>query len=437
MNNKIFKPYNPAQSFLLPPSMSDWLPKNHLAYFIMDVVSSLDLSAFYESYNNPRGGPPFDPSMMLNILMYCFCKGVRSSRKIEEALHSDIALRVLSGDQQPDHWTISNFRRRHSEAISGLFLQILKMAQKAGLVKMGHVAIDGTKLKANASIHRAMSYGRMKEEEKRLQKIVEQYLKECEEIDRIEDELYGDKCGDELPPDLADPQKRLKKIREAMKELEEEARQAADEDDEEARPPDKAQRNFTDPESRVMMDSSKAFIQGYNGQVAVDTKNQIIVGADLSDQAVDRRLLLPMVEQVVQNTGEKPQEISADAGYWSKTNITTLEENSYDVYIPPDKVRHREWRECNPPRVGPSSEGRLTERMRSKLRTERGRERYKQRHTTVEPVIGQVKECRGLRQFLLRGLDLNRAMWRFECAMHNLLKMFRLEVNLEALGSTG
>lgn len=457
METKTFRPYNLDQLYLLPPSLKEWLPPDHLVYFISDAVDQLDLSAIYRSYDNPKGYPPYNPTMMVKVLFYAYCRGIRSSRRIERALYEDVAMRVLSGNQQPDHWTIAAFRRRHLEALGELFVQTVKLARDAGLVRLGHVALDGTKIKANASRHQAMSYGRMKREEERLQQEIDRYFREAEAIDREEDRRYGDRRGDELPPELADARRRLEVIRKAKAALEEEARRraelekgerpqgAADEgkkrrcpkESKPPEPPEKAQRNFTDPESRIMKSSEGSFVQAYNAQAAVDAESQIIVAADLTNQAADSPHLIPLVEQVEGNTGRRPKEVSADAGYWSEANVTALAVQGIEAFIPPDKVRHSEWRQFNPPRGRIPANLSLKERMRRKLRTRRGRERYRLRQTSVEPVFGQIKEGRGLRQFLLRGLAPNRAMWRFDCAVHNLLKLFRAGVNWRTAAATG
>jgi len=393
--------------------------------------------------------PPYNPRMMVKIWIYAFMKGIRSSRKIERALYEDIGFRFLSANQQPDHWTISEFRKRHHKALGELFEQTVRMADKAGLVKLGHIAIDGTKIKANASKHSAMSYGYMKKEEQRLREEIEKMLKEADEIDRLEDEEYGDKSGWELPEELSTQKKRLKAIRRAKAELEREAREKLEKeqaerrkeaeskgktyrpvkDPKDAKPKAKDQWNFTDPESRIMVNSDKAFIQGYNAQAAVDAETHIIVAADLGNQASDSGYLPDQVMQVVENTGRSPKEVSADAGYYSDRNIKFLEEKRIEAFIPPDKVRHSEWRTQQAIRGPIPRNATRKYLMRRKLRTKRGRERYKLRQTSVEPVFGFIKEELRLRQFLLRGLEKVRSMWRFTCAVHNLWKIFRAQVS--------
>ena len=323
------------------------------------------------------------------------------------------------------------------------------------MVKLGQVAIDGTKLKANASKHKAMSYARMKKEEKRLREEIWCYFEEVETTDREEDEKYGARRGDELPEHLKTEQDRLRVIREAMVQLEDEARQKAAAEQQKRRekankegrtycprkdandvePSPKAQRNFTDPDSRIMKNADKAFIQGYNAQAAVDVDSQIIVAAQLSNQAADGPHLLDMVEQVEQATGKRPQEILADAGYFSADNVTTLSERGMSVLIPPERVRHREWRErSSPPTSPPPKDASVSERMRYKLKLPENRKRYRRRGQSVEPVFGQIKQARGLRQFLLRGLDKASALWQLECAAHNLLKLYRAGGELQPTG---
>ena len=443
---KRFKAYSTRQNYLLPPSPQEWLPSDHLAYFIDDVVEELDLSAVFAGYEGSKGQPPYHPEMMVRVWLYGYCVGIRSSRKLERALYEDVGFRMLSGNQQPDHWTLSEFRRRHLGALKGLFVQTVKLAQQAGLVKLGQVAIDGTKLKANASKHRAMSYARMEKEEKRLREEIARYFEEVETTDRAEDERYGAKRGDELPDHLKTEAQRLEVIRSAMAELEEEARRKAEAEQQERRerankegrtyrprndpkdaiPSPKAQRNFTDPDSRIMKNADKAFIQGYNAQAAVDVDSQIIVASQLSNQAADGPHLIEIVEQVKQVTGLQPQEVLADAGYFSEDNVTALQKQGISVLIPPERVRHRQWRErCSSLASPPSEDASVAEWMRYRLRLPENRERYRKREQSAEPVFGQIKQGRGLRQFLLRGLDNVSALWQLDCAAHNLLKLYR------------
>jgi transposase len=445
-----FKTYDTRQSYLFPQSPREWLPANHLAFFIDDVVEQLDLSEVFSGYEGTEGQPPYHPQMMVKVWLYGYCLGIRSSRRLERALYEDVGFRMLSGNQQPDHWTLSEFRRRHLGALQGLFLQTVRLAQRAGLVKLGQVAIDGTKIKANASKHRAMSYARMEKEEKRLREEIARYFEEVEATDHGEDESCGAKRGDELPEHLKTEARRLEAIRAAMAKLEEEARrkeqaeqekrrQDADKegrsyrprkDPQDAVPSPKAQHNFTDPDSRIMKSADQAFIQGYNGQIAVDVDTQIIVAAQLTNQAADGPHLVAMVEQVEATTKERPREVLADAGYFSDDNVTTLQERKIAVLIPPERVRHQARRECSLPSAPPPEDASVAEWMSYRLKLPEHQQRYRKREQSVEPVFGQIKQARGLRQFLLRGLGKVAAMWHLECAVHNLLKLYRSGVPL-------
>ena len=430
--SKTFRPYEPDQDFLMPISMREWLPADHLAYFISDVVESLDLSAITKRYaGEERGYPPYHPGMMVKVLLYAYCIGVASSRKIEKRLCEDIAFRVLAANNTPDFRTISDFRKDHLRALAGLFLQVLKLCQKAGLVKLGHVALDGTKIKANASKHKAMSYKRMKEEETRLEAEIVELMKKAEAVDEEEDHRYGkDKRGDELPKEMAFRESRLKKIREAKEALEGDAKReaeiaAASNKKHTGVPADKAQRNFTDPESHIMpAPGGKHFIQAYNAQAAVDSTHQVIVAAEVTNKPTDRGQAEPMMEVVKTNTGQLPRQMSADAGYFSSDAVKNLTTIGIDVYMPPDKIGHRAV-------LPPAPRGRIpknlsiADRMRRKLRTKKGKERYGLRKELPEPVFGQIKQARGFDQFLLRGSDKVSSEWKVICTGHNLLKLFR------------
>jgi transposase len=429
--SKTFRPYEPDQIFLMPVSMREWLPSDHLAYFISDLADHLDLSAVTERYaDEERGYPPYHPAMMVKVLLYAYCIGVVSSRKIERHLCEDIAFRVLAANNTPDFRTISDFRKDHLKALAGLFLQVLRLCQQTGLVKLGHVALDGTKIKANASKHKAMSYRRMKEDEARLEAEVTELLKKAEATDEEEDQRYGkDKRGDELPKELAFRESRLKKIREAKAALEAEARLAAENEPEksggEVMPPDKTQRNFTDPDSHIMpAPGGKHFIQAYNAQAAVDSANQVIVAAEVTNKPSDRGQAEPMMEMVKVNTGQLPRQMSADAGYFSSDAVKNLTTQGIDVYMPPDKMSHRATLPPVPRGRIPRSLS-IVDRMRRKLRTKKGRERYGLRKELPEPVFGQIKQLRGFSQFLLRGSDKVSSEWKVICTGHNLLKLFR------------
>lgn len=429
--SKTFRPYEPDQISLMPASMRDWLPSDHLAYFISDIVDNLDLSAIMERYSGEdRGYPPYHPAMMVKVLLYAYCIGVASSRKIEKRLCEDIAFRVLAANNTPDFRTISDFRKDHLKALAGLFLQVLKLCQKAGLVKLGHVALDGTKIKANASKYKAMSYKRMKEEEVRLEAEVAELLKKAESVDEEEDQRYGKgKKGDELPKELAFRDSRLKRIQEAKAALEAEARLEAekkpDKNDGDGTPPDKAQRNFTDPDSHIMPTSGgKYFIQAYNAQAAVDSANQIIVAAEVTNKPTDRGQAEPMMDIVKVNAGQLPCQMSADAGYFSSDAVSNLTVLGIDVYMPPDKIGHRFT-------LPPAPRGRIpqclsiADRMRRKLRTKKGKVCYGLRKELPEPVFGQIKQVRGFNHFLLRGLENVSSEWKVICTGHNLLKLFK------------
>ena len=455
--DKKFKECNREQMFLLPPSLRDWLPEDHLVYFIIDVVRQLDLSEIYASYGGDgRGQPPYDPSMMVSLLLYAYSVGVPSSRRIEKATIEDIAFRVISANQHPDHDSICSFRKRHLKTLAGLFVQVLKLCREAGLVKLGHVALDGTKVRANASKHKAMSYGRMKKKEKELEREVRELLKQADTVDVQEDEKYGKGVrGDELPKELRRRESRLKKIKEAKTVLEKEARDKARielelaqdkiekrekkakksgkkprgrkpvlPDPEKAEPKDSAQRNFTDPDSRIMVDgSTKSFEQCYNAQAAVDDTHQVIVACSVTNESNDKKQLKPTVEGIEANVGEHPRELSADAGYFSEDNVKVLEKKGIDGYVATGKMKHGE---VVPLVFGHPPEGMsVKERMGWKLRTDSGRKVYNKRKGVVEPVFGQIKGARGLRQFLLRGIDNVSCEWDLWCITHNLLKLYR------------
>lgn len=428
---KTFRAYEPDQILLLPPSLGDWVAKDHLIYFLSDVVDALDLSAIYETYTEERGYPPYHPLMMVKVLLYGYARGIFSSRKLARACEEDVTFRVLSADNRPDFRTISEFRRRHLRALADLFLQVLRLCQRSGMVKLGHVAIDGSKFKSNASKHKAMSYGRMQEEEKRLKKEIAELMRESEITDRSEDRCYGaDKRGDELPDELAHRETRLKKIQEAKAALEAEAKAAAleagadDQEAEETEPVPKAQRNFTDPESRIMLSSDKAFVQAYNAQAAVDHGSQVIVAADVVQASNDKGQLVPMVELTCENLEETPLVFSADSGYWTEADLERLEHYEIEAFVAPGKIRHREWREQKIV-TAPMPDGLCRkDQMRHRLRTERGRGEYDKRKITAEPVFGQIKQARGFRQFLLRGHEKVNSEWKLVCTGHNMLKLF-------------
>jgi len=445
---KTFRPYDPDQVLLMAPVLSEWVPEGDLAHFVSDLVEeALDLGPIYASYESERGHPPYDPRLMLKLLIYGYATGTCSSRKLEAATYRDVAVRMLCADQHPDYRSIARFRERHSEALADLFGETLRLCSEAGLLKLGSLALDGTKLRANASRHKAMSYERMERAEAELAAKVSTLLAEAADTDRAEDELYGrDRRGDELPDELARRESRLKRIREAKATLEAEARER-----EEARraemaaegrvprrpprgrdpfaPKPAEQRNFTDPDSKIMKTSSGAFEQCYNGQAVVDSHAQVIVASELSNLAPDTSQLKGALDQLRQNLtaieAELPQgaTLSADAGYLSEDNIKTTSDRGLDPHIATGRHKHSD------PPISPR--GRIPkdatpkQRMARKLKTKRGRTVYAKRKTIVEPVFGQMQTVQGARQLLLRGEAKARAQWRFHCAVHNLLKLHR------------
>ena len=445
-----FRPYNPDQLFLLPQDMKQWLPEEDLVYFIMDVVKQVDLRKIYRPYESERRGqPPYNPTMMVGLLLYAYAVGMPSSRKIEQATYHSIPFRVLTANQQPDHDTIADFRKRHLKTLAGLFVQVLRLCQKAGLVKFGHIALDGTKVKANASKHKAMSYGRMEKKAAELKKEVEHLLTQAEQADMKEDVLYGKgKRSGQLPKELQFRQTRLQKIQEAKLALEEEARIEAaarkaeyeakkkaydNKTDRRGRPPkapsgqidSKRQRNFTDPDSRIMPASgSKDFIQGYNCQAAVDGKTQVIVATGVTQETNDKQQIEPLIEKIEENTaGKLPKVVSADTGYFSETNCNILDDKEIKAYVATGKQKHGEIPLQLRGRI--PNNATVKERMARKLRTIKGRATYSLRKQIVEPVFGQIKGARNFRQFSFRGLENCQQVWDLVCLTHNLLKLFR------------
>jgi transposase len=423
---KTFRPYLPEQTLLLPPALEDWLPEGHLARFISDVVEALDLSEIEEVYEEERGYPPYHPSMMLKVLLYGYCTGTYSSRRLAGLVVDSVACRYLAAGNDPDFRTLNEFRRRHGKALKKLFVQVLHLCRKAGLVKLGRVAVDGTKVKANASKHKAMSYDRMKGKEAELEGEVRRLLEEADRVDEEEDRKYGkDRRGDELPAELARRDSRLKKIREAKAALEAEAKEKARSEgtpEKGAQPAPKAQRNFTDPESRIQK-GSDGFIQGYNAQIAVDDTAQVIVSQHVTQATNDVQQLRPVIEKIETDLGELPKVALADAGYYSEANDEYLWQQGVDAYIATGRQKHGAPSE-------PSPRGRipkglpLRERMGRKLKTADGQAHYARRKAIVEPVFGQIKQARAFRQFLRRGLDRVAEEWSLVCLAHNLLKLF-------------
>lgn len=498
---KTFRPWVPGQTTLLPASPSDWLSADHQVYFLLDLVDELDLSAIVipAQSKDPRGEKGFDPRMMTLLLLYAYCVGIVSSRRIERACYEDLAFRVLTGNQQPDHSRISEFRRQNLDALSGLFVQILRFCQEVGMVSLGHVALDGTKVQANASKHKAMSHERMLKAEAQLEKEIKELMRKAEILDAQEDSKYGKgKLGSDLPKELQRRQDRLAKIFQARKAMEAEAAAAAARDrakqataaeaaaadalaaehadaSEQQKLRDKAdrsrkkaeaakdlaiekaqeagldpdgldpqpadampqrglahradgspkastQRNFTDPDSHIMK-SDGNMLQGYNCQAAVDGDHQVIVAMGVSNQPPDVEHLEPMLERTIANTGACPETFIADAGYWSEDNVSACEKRGADPHISTGRQKHGQ---PPPPICGPIPKGLDAKgKMARKLRKKEGREIYAKRKTIVEPVFGQTKEARGLRRFLLRGLEKVNSEWTIWGMTHNLNKLWR------------
>ena len=440
--SKDFRPWKIDEAQLLPANVQDYVPKDHLCRFILALVrEELDLSAIAGSYRSGLGQPPFDPRLMTALLLHGYASGIYASRRLaKSAVERADFMMIVAGDP-PDFRTISEFRRRHLKALAALFVQVLQLAEKAGLVRLGHVALDGTKIKANASKHKAMSYAHMKKREAELAAEVDRWLEAAEAADVEEDRLYGHKRGDEMPDWVADKQKRLEKIRQAKAELEAEAKAAAEAEmrrREEAEvqrkaegrkksgrtpappkqePDGKTQRNFTDPESRILK-TRDGYIQGYNAQAAVDEKAQIIVAHDLTQSMSDQNQLVPLMDGIKDNLACQPKEASADAGYLSEANLAALAERKISAYVAAGRAKH-------PGEVKRRITGPLTKAMRDKLKRAGWRSRYRLRKQVVEPVFGQIKQARGFRQFLLRGFEKVRAEWALICTAHNLTKMAR------------
>lgn len=447
---KTFRVFAPDQGLLLPPSLDDWLPDEHLARFIADLVDEhLDLSRIHAGYTEGRGGPPYDPRLMVRILLYGYTTGVRSSRAIERKCVDDVPFRWLAAGAAPDYRAVARFRKRHLSALGHLFVQALALCQAAGMVSLGRVALDGTKVRANASKRKAMSYARMSEKEKILAAEVSALLTEAERIDKAEDAQFGkNRRGDELPAELARRETRLERIRAAKAALEAEAAEAAREqakrrarergDDDDttagkgaaaataATPKPKAQRNFTDPDSKIMLTGDGAFAQCYNAQAVVDADHQVIVATEVTTNAADVNTLTPMIEHVITNTGAAPTQVLADAGYSSTANLEWAVEftatHATEFFIAPGRRRRDD-----PPPVAPR--GRIPaaatakQRMARKLTTITGQQAYSRRKTIVEPVFGQMATLQNAKQLLLRGLDQARGEWLLLAACHNLRKL--------------
>jgi len=451
MRMKGFRTWNPEQSMLFPVSPREWLPENHVVYCVLELMEQLDICGIEKRYwhRDARGEKAYHPRMMTALLLYGYASGVTSSRRLERATYEDVPTRVLTGGQHPDHTRISEFRREHLGELGKLFVQVLRVCQKAGMVTLGHVALDGTKVKANASKHKAMSYERLVKSEAELAAEVRELLARAEQVDGEEDARYGRGVrGDELPKELARREDRLARLRQAKVELEAEAaaEQAAktrvkDEDDPPATsggsaelprhrtqttrdgaPAPKAQRNFTDPESCIMKHQG-GYLQGYNGQLAVDEQHQVIVAQALTNQAPDAEHLEPMLDLVETCTGGQPKRLSADAGYWSKDNAAVCEDRGIDAFIATGRLAHGEVPQ--PARGRPPKNLDARGRMQRKLRTKRGKAVYSRRKVIVEPAFGQIKG-RGFWRLLLRGIEKARGEWALIATGHNLMKYYRV-----------
>jgi transposase len=448
--SKTFRHYDPAQTFLLPPSLDDWLPEDHEARFIAEVVDDLlDLSAIYDSYVEASGAPPYDPKMMLKVLVFAYSTGVTSSREMERRCHTDVALRWLSANQAPDYRSISRFRRRHLEALDDLFVQVLRLCAQAGLVKLGRIALDGTKLRASASRHKAMSHDRIVPKIEQLEAEVADLLAEAEAADRAEDDEFGqDRRGDKIPAELARRETRLAKLRAAKEAIEQEARDkaarkarqratdqgadqagadtAAREAAAQATPEGRAQRNFTDPESR-MMKTNDGFHYAYNAQSVVDEEAQVILAAEVSNQAGDAGQLLPMIAVTETNLDEAGIEedftvVLADAGYCCAENLDAAADADVDVLIATGRIRRGEHVAASPRGPIPKN-ATARERMGRRLRTKRGRTDYARRKAIVEPAFGQMKVRQHAGFLRLRGIDGAQGEWVLHSICHNLRKL--------------
>lgn len=459
--DKTFRAYDPHQVFLLPPSIDDWLPEGHLARFVSELVEDvLDLGPFLAVYTEARGFPPYDPRLMLKLLLYGYTTGVRSSRGIEKRCHDDVAFRFLAANQAPDFRSIARFRRRHLEALAGLFVEVLALCQAAGMVKLGRVALDGSKVRANASRRKAMSYKRMTEREADLQAEVDDLLAEAEAADTSEDDRFGpDGRDDDLAGEMARRESRLVKIRRAKSDLEADAKRrasadaarkawhrhagrpdhatadhttadrqghaeaAADAAAATATPEDKAQRNFTDPDARIMKTGDGSFHYCYNAQTVADDAHQVIVATRLTNRSADCPELTSMLDEVERNCGARPRQMLADAGYFSDDNVAASAGRGVDALIATGRLKHDE----TPPAAprGPIPKAATTkQRMARKLRTKPGRAAYTRRKAIIEPVFGQIDTVHGGKQVLLRGTAAAGAEWQIIAACHNIRKLF-------------
>lgn len=431
--NKTFRPWDVDQAWLLPPSVHDFVPAGHPAHLVREIVrEELDLGAILSTYEEPRGYPPFHPGMMTALLLYAYAQGIYSSRRIAKSCEQRLDVMAVTGLARPDFRTINEFRKRHLEALADLFVQVLALCRQAGLVRLGHVALDGSKIKANASKHKAMSYGRMVKAEAELAAEVDGWLKAAEVQDSVEDAEHGPGYRGDEPPDwMRDRQRRLERIRAAKAALEAEAKAAAEAKDAEPKrsrggrtpqhppgqPKPQTQRNFTDPDSCIMV-GKDGYIQAYNAQIAVDAEAQVIVAHRLARTPSDQTAVVPLVDAVKATTGARPKEVSADAGFCSEANLAALAERRIKTYVATGRAKDPAGGEAQ--RRGP-----LVAAMRDQLRRAGRRSRYRLRKQVVEPVFGQIKQARGFRQFLLRGREKVTQEWALICTAHNLAKLCR------------
>jgi transposase len=448
---KKYRFYDPNQELLIPPNIHEWLPEGHLAFFVDKLIDNADISSITEYYErSDRGNPPYNPSMMTKILSYAYCIGMPSSRKINKAMYEDVAFRVLGAGNFPDFRTISDFRKIHLGSLEELFSQVLHLCKEADLVKLGTVAIDGTKVKANASIDKNYCHETLKEKEERLRKIARDIFEEAEKVDEEEDRIYGqDRRGDELPEGFRTKKEQLERIRKAKEIIERKQREKKNKYDKkmeeraekkektgkklrgrkpkkiEDQPDESDKANITDPDSR-MMKTRTGYVQGYNAQVAVDCDSQVIVATDLTQDCNDKNQLVPMMNKTKENTGMLPKRGTMDAGYDNEEHIKQFRDD-VDLYIPTQKdwKQRKAMRELPPPRGRIPKKLTLRERMERKLLTKRGKEIYKKRGASVEPVNGQIKSIRRFDRLSLRGLQKGKGEWTFICTTHNILKLWR------------
>jgi len=423
-----YHPYQPDQACLLPASLAEAIDPQDPVFAVREVVRGLDLSAIHRALRAERGRPPFHPQAMVGLLLYGACKGIYSSRRLRTACRHDLAFIYLMGRAQPGFHAIAEFRQRFRKELRDLFRQVLELCRKAGMVRLGHVSLDGTKVRANASKHKAMSYGRLLAKRRSLEEEVESWFKQADQADAAEEEEHGpDDDGFSLSEEQLETLKRLTKIKAAQALLEEKARERALREGfapETATAGDKAQANFTDPESRIMH-TPDGFQQAYNAQIAVDADSQVIVACEVSQAPPDVQRLVPMLAEIIALNGEAPSELSADAGYASETNFAALSQAGVHAVIALRRYHHDEPPDADPAPSRSSHRWPHRNAMRDRLYTPEGKALYKLRKQTVEPVFGQIKAARRFRQFLCRGLEAVRTEWSLVCTAHNLLKLFK------------